>query len=224
MRTLKNPLHLFRIDGVLLTLPLFRASLLPRGDYTTKELNQALANRHLYFNGVAPIKHSHIMSRQFYDKSQLDFRVEDEVLPEIRYKAIFKETFETLATTRTRTSKKFRKQAKIVLPELAMPGTDILFILNSGGFFASNEEILREILVALNYFKCVKPGAEVDFPANKIAPRSISDSEWLMIKNLPDLKRLCYIMAASAEDVGTLIDQINFIRDTIKQDNSDLAV
>lgn len=224
MITLKNPLHLFRIDGRTLKLPMLTATWLPRGPGVTKDLNEAVAARHLVLNSISKRTPSQVVALNFYKPHFFDFRLEDELLPDIRCKTIFSENRSLLAVTRTESSKRFRSLLDKLLPQAVVPGTDLLFALNAGGYFASYEEMAREVLTALHHFKCLKSAGDFHYPKGRVSPPCYSDSAWSSFRRLTDLENLSYLLAASVKDSAQLVDQIQLVQRSLKEKGSDLAV
>lgn len=224
MKTLKNPLHLFRTDGKSITLPLFKATWLPRGPHVIRQLNEALAARHLNSHCTKTETRPYRMSLSFYKPQFFDFRVEDELMPDLRYKAIFVDQTQMLAVTRTQTSKRFRSLTDKLLVKATQPGTDLIFALNAGCYFASYEEIAREVLVALNYFGSLKKSNEFEYVRAPAAPPSIADPQWHKFIGYSPLQLLSYLLVVSCKDSKALATTIQLIQSQLKEKSSDLAV
>ena len=151
---LKNPVHLFRRDGVGMECALFKAKYLPRDPETLKKLNHCVAMRHMLKNNVTEDinnSHSHLMSKSFYEDHHLDFRPEHPFIDGYRI-AIINDNSDKLPTINTYCKRLFRKASDEAFVELNANNIDAIFQIKNTVYYADYGLIKEEIIKSINSF------------------------------------------------------------------------
>ena len=214
MEVLRNPIHLFRTDGVSLRQPSFLFTLLPRSPGITLLLNKSLAHRHLTLNHCPSTPPSpNIMLPYFYtDKHYLEFRTEDAHLPEYRLKAVFESKHRRLM--RTTVARGILRQVmhtgQHLLPTYAQPNRDILCRCTPLAYLSSTKQLEREFCSGLAFTNSIRPNST-------LFPSSECPYPWDNTKNYATVLVNTYLDDGK---VGSLKRVLEVISEELERENS----
>lgn len=175
VEVLRNPIHLYRIDGLSIRQPAFLFILLPRSPALPLLLNQSLAYRHLLANGSPALPPtSNLFRPSFYSQSHhLEFRTEETVLPAYRFKSILDAPHRGLLSTVVGRGilRKVMYTGQRTLVEYGRQGIDVICRCTPLAYLCEEREIERQVRAGLTLAKALKPGLQP-------IPASESPSPW----------------------------------------------
>jgi len=164
VEVLRNPIHLYRTDGLSIRQPAFLFVLLPRSPTLPLLLNQSLAHRHLQSNecpSSPPVPN--LLRSSFYVQSHhFEFRTEETALPAYRLKPVLDAPHRGLLTTVVARGilRKVMSAGQRTLGQWGKEGIDVLCRCNPLAYICEEREIERQLRAGLTLARALQPGLQ----------------------------------------------------------------